>query len=59
MSVKDDMLEKDARVYDNHGRTLIPSKVMDALDIKEGDRIVFMVVNGELKVTINKKRDQE
>lgn len=50
MSVENEILSKESNVYDEKGRTVIPSKVREAVGIEKGDRVRFIVIDGDVKM---------
>lgn len=50
MSTETEILEKESKIYDEHGRTLIPSKIREATGIGVGDKIRFVVIEGDIKI---------
>jgi AbrB family looped-hinge helix DNA binding protein len=50
MSASDDIIRRDAKVYDHEGRTRIPKGVREAAGFKEGDNIEMIAVGGQIHV---------
>ena len=50
MSTETEILEKESKIYDDDGRTVIPHKVREAAGIRAGDKIRFVVIEGDIKI---------
>ena len=50
MSANTEILERESKIYDDEGRTLIPSKVRDKVGLKKGDTLRFVVIEGDIKI---------
>jgi bifunctional DNA-binding transcriptional regulator/antitoxin component of YhaV-PrlF toxin-antitoxin module len=55
MAMNDTVETADATVYDEDGRTRIPDKIREVMDLEAGDKIKFVVIAGETRLI---KRDE-
>lgn len=50
MSVHENVETADAGMYDEKGRTYFPDSVKDALDLEKGDKVKYIISDGEVRV---------